>query len=79
VPKSPEKRLPISCPNRLKSGFLSVAGTKGIEEVVRTLPRLMLHVYKLILPDPNNPEQPIRVTASLPADFKETLKALKLK
>jgi len=60
-------------------GDKGYAGTKGIEEILRTLPRQMLHAYKLILPNPNRPEEAIRVTAPVPADFKETLKALKLK
>lgn len=60
-------------------GDKGYAGSKGLEEILRTLPRQMLHAYKLILPHPNNPEQPIRVTAPVPADFRDTLKALKLK
>jgi 23S rRNA pseudouridine1911/1915/1917 synthase len=60
-------------------GDKGYAGSKGLEDIIRTLPRQMLHAYKLILPNPNNPEQPIRVTAPVPADFSDTLKALKLK
>ncbi len=60
-------------------GDKGYAGSKGLEEVLRTLPRQMLHAYKLILPDPRNPAQAIRVTAPVPNDFKETLKTLKLK
>ena len=60
-------------------GDKGYAGSKGIEEVLRTLPRQMLHAYKLILPHPKNPEQAIRVTAPVPADFRDTLKTLKLK
>ena len=60
-------------------GDKGYAGSKGLEEIIRTLPRQMLHAYKLILPHPNNPEQPIRITAPVPADFRDTLKALRLK
>ena len=60
-------------------GDKGYAGSKGISEILRTLPRQMLHAYKLILPLPGNESQPLRVTAPVPADFKETLKALKLK
>ncbi len=60
-------------------GDKGYAGSKELTEVLRTLPRQMLHAYKLILPNPSNPELPIRVTAPIPADFKEVLDALKLK
>ncbi|MBL7016208.1 MAG: RluA family pseudouridine synthase [Kiritimatiellales bacterium] len=60
-------------------GDKGYAGSKGISEILRTLPRQMLHAYKLILPLPGQPDKPLRVTAPVPADFKETLKALKLK
>lgn len=60
-------------------GDKGYAGSKGLEDVLRTLPRQMLHAYKLVLPDPQNPEQALRVTAPVPDDFKETLKILKLK
>jgi len=60
-------------------GDKGYAGDKNLREVLRTLPRQMLHAYKLVLPHPNNPEQPLRITAPVPADFKETLKALRLK
>ena len=60
-------------------GDKGYAGSKGISEILRTLPRQMLHAYKLILPLPGQPDKPLRVTAPVPADFKQTLKALKLK
>jgi len=60
-------------------GDKGYAGSKEMVDVLRTLSRQMLHAYKLILPTPNNPEQPLRVTAPVPADFKATLDALKLK
>ena len=60
-------------------GDKGYAGSKGLEEIIRTLPRQMLHAYKLVLPNPNDPKQAIRVTAPVPADFKATLNALKLK
>ena len=60
-------------------GDKGYAGSKGISEILRTLPRQMLHAYKLIFPLPEQPGQTLRVTAPVPADFKETLKALKLK
>jgi len=60
-------------------GDKGYAGSKGLEEIIRTLPRQMLHAYKLVLPHPNDPEQPLRVSAPVPADFSETLKALRLK
>ena len=60
-------------------GDKGYAGTKGLTEVLRTLPRQMLHAYKLILPNPTDKEQTLRVTAHVPSDFKETLKTLKLK
>jgi 23S rRNA pseudouridine1911/1915/1917 synthase len=60
-------------------GDKDYAGSKGIADVLRTLPRQMLHAYKLVLPDPTAPTNALRVTAPVPEDFKETLKALKLK
>jgi 23S rRNA pseudouridine1911/1915/1917 synthase len=60
-------------------GDKGYAGSKGLSEVLRTLPRQMLHAYKLILPDPMDHEKALRVTAPVPDDFKDTLKVLKLK
>lgn len=59
-------------------GDKGYAGSKALADVLRTLPRQMLHAYRLVLPIPGRPE-PVRITAPVPADFKETLKALKLK
>lgn len=59
-------------------GDKGYAGSKGLSEILRTLPRQMLHAYKLILPDPSNGSA-LRVTAPVPEDFKDTLKVLKLK
>lgn len=60
-------------------GDKGYAGSAGLSEILRTLPRQMLHAYKLVLPVPGTPDQILRVTAPVPADFKETLNALKLK
>jgi 23S rRNA pseudouridine1911/1915/1917 synthase len=60
-------------------GDKGYAGSKDISDIVHTLPRQMLHAYKLILPNPSNPKEPLRVTAPVPADFKEALTKLKLK
>jgi len=60
-------------------GDKGYAGSTGLEDILRTLPRQMLHAHRLILPHPNQPEKPVRVVASLPADFRDTLKQLKLK
>ncbi len=60
-------------------GDKGYAGSKGLSELLRTLPRQMLHAYKLVLPVPGQPEKTLRVTAPVPADFRETLKSLKLK
>lgn len=60
-------------------GDKGYAGSKGLADILRTLPRQMLHAYRLILPKPGQPDKPLRVTAPVPGDFKETLKALKLK
>ena len=60
-------------------GDKGYAGSKGLTEVLRTLPRQMLHAYKLVLPDPRAPSKALRVTAPVPDDFKETLSLLKLK
>ncbi len=60
-------------------GDKGYAGSKGLSELLRTLPRQMLHAYKLVLPFPGEAGKTLRVTAPVPADFKETLKALKLK
>lgn len=60
-------------------GDKGYAGSKGLSEVLRTLPRQMLHAYKLILPNPERPSEALRITAPVPADFKDTLKTLKLK
>lgn len=60
-------------------GDKGYAGSKGLSEILRTLPRQMLHAYKLVMPYPGNEETALRVTAPVPADFMETLKALKLK
>ncbi len=59
-------------------GDKGYAGSKGIADLLRTLPRQMLHAYKLILPDPADATKALRVTAPIPSDFKETLKLLKL-
>jgi len=60
-------------------GDKGYAGSKEIADVLRTLPRQMLHAYKLILPNPSDPANALRVTAPIPADFLEVLAALKLK
>ena len=60
-------------------GDKGYAGAKGLADILRTLPRQMLHAYRLVLPIPGSSDKPLRVTAPVPADFKETLKALKLK
>jgi 23S rRNA pseudouridine1911/1915/1917 synthase len=60
-------------------GDKGYAGSKGLNDILRTLPRQMLHAYKLILPLPGTDGKVLRATAPVPADFKETLKALKLK
>ena len=60
-------------------GDKGYAGGKGLSDILRTLPRQMLHAYKLIIPLPEQPGSPLRVTAPVPADFKATLKTLKLK
>lgn len=60
-------------------GDKGYAGSKGLTEILRTLPRQMLHAYKLVMPYPGDEERALRVTAPVPADFRETLKALKLK
>ncbi len=60
-------------------GDKGYAGDKNLREVLRTLPRQMLHAYKLVFPHPNNPEHPLRISAPVPADFRDTLKALRLK
>jgi 23S rRNA pseudouridine1911/1915/1917 synthase len=62
----------------------AVAGDKNYtsenkqDERLRMLPRQMLHAHKLIFKHPVT-EQMVRVTAPVPADFKEALKALRLK
>lgn len=60
-------------------GDKGYAGSKSLADVLHNLPRQMLHAYRLVLPLPGQPDQPLRATAPVPADFKETLKALKLK
>lgn len=60
-------------------GDKGYAGSKGLADILRTLPRQMLHAYKLMLPLPEDSTTMLRVTAPVPIDFKETLKALKLK
>lgn len=60
-------------------GDKSYAGSKGLTGILRTLPRQMLHAYKLVMPYPGNEERALRVIAPVPADFKATLNALKLK
>ena len=60
-------------------GDKGYAGSRHLSELLRTLPRQMLHAYKLVLPTPGDASQKLRVTAPVPADFKETLKALRLK
>lgn len=60
-------------------GDKGYAGSASLSEILRTLPRQMLHAYKLVLPIPGDDSQKLRVTAPVPADFKETLKALRLK
>lgn len=60
-------------------GDKGYAGSKGLADILRTLPRQMLHAYHLVLPIPGKPDKPLRVTAPVPDDFRETLKALRLK
>jgi 23S rRNA pseudouridine1911/1915/1917 synthase len=60
-------------------GDKGYAGSKGLADLLRTLPRQMLHAYRLILPIPGIEGTPLRVTAPIPVDFIETLKVLKLK
>ena len=60
-------------------GDKGYAGSKDITDIVTTLPRQMLHAYKLVMPNPLKPSEPLRVTAQVPADFKDALFALKLK
>lgn len=60
-------------------GDKGYAGSKGLTDILRTLPRQMLHAYRLVLPLPDQPDKKLRVTAPVPADFHEALKALKLK
>jgi len=60
-------------------GDKGYAGSKGLSEILRTLPRQMLHAYKLVFPVPGVPDKTLRVSAPVPTDFKETLKTLKLK
>lgn len=60
-------------------GDKGYAGSKGLADILRTLPRQMLHAYRLVLPVPGKTDGPLRATAPIPADFQEALKALKLK
>jgi 23S rRNA pseudouridine1911/1915/1917 synthase len=60
-------------------GDKGYAGSKGLADILRTLPRQMLHAYRLVLPVPGQPGTPLRVTAPVPADFQEALKTLKLR
>ena len=60
-------------------GDKGYAGSKGLAEILRTLPRQMLHAHKLILSDPQKKDELIRVAAPIPNDFKKTLNILKLK
>lgn len=60
-------------------GDKGYAGSKGLADVLRTLPRQMLHASKLVMPNPSDPKTALRVSAPVPTDFKETLKTLKLK
>ncbi|QHI70045.1 RluA family pseudouridine synthase [Tichowtungia aerotolerans] len=60
-------------------GDKGYAGSKGLADILRTLPRQMLHAYRLVLPVPGKANGPLRATAPIPADFQEALKALKLK
>ena len=60
-------------------GDKGYAGSRDISDIQHTLPRQMLHAYKLILPNPNDPTQALRVTAPVPSDFQDALKSLKLK
>jgi len=54
-------------------GDKQYGGTAGI-----TIPRQMLHASRLILPSPET-DQPLRVSAPVPKDFRDTLKTLRLK
>ena len=63
---------------RSVAGDKSYASEHKMDERLRSLPRQMLHANKLVFKHPVT-EQIVRVTAPVPADFKEALKMLRLK
>ena len=59
-------------------GDKDYAGDQRGKTAFRSVPRQMLHAYRLVLPDPQG-NASLRVTAPVPDDFRDVLKALKLK
>jgi 23S rRNA pseudouridine1911/1915/1917 synthase len=59
-------------------GDKDYAGEQRGNPLFRTVPRQMLHAYRLVLPDPQGGAS-LRVTAPVPDDFQAVLRTLKLK
>jgi 23S rRNA pseudouridine1911/1915/1917 synthase len=59
-------------------GDKDYAGEQRGKPAFRSVPRQMLHASRLVLPDPQGGAS-LRVSAPVPDDFRDALKALKLK
>lgn len=59
-------------------GDKDYAGDQRGNALFRSVPRQMLHAYRLVLPSPQG-DSSLRVTAPVPEDFRDVLKLLKLK
>lgn len=71
-------RKHLALVKRAVAGDKAYTTEKKPNEMLRLLPRQMLHAYKLVFKHPTS-DTIIRVTAPVPADFKEALKMLRLR
>jgi len=60
-------------------GDKEYAGEQRGNPIFRAVPRQMLHACRLILPNPQEGESALRVSAPVPEDFQAVLRTLKLK
>ena len=60
-------------------GDKEYAGEQRGNPIFRAVPRQMLHACRLILPNPQEGESALRVSAPVPEDFQTVLRTLKLK
>ena len=66
----------VRCP---VAGDKNYRNEKKLDDRLRTLPRQMLHAYKLVFPHPYKEGEVVRAIAPVPSDFKDALKIMRLK